>query len=46
MRGHVPLLYDDERLLAVGDLWIAAEAVAPPGEAGYRILWENHPVTQ
>jgi tRNA(Ile)-lysidine synthase len=56
MRGHVPLVYahgvheardgGGERLLAIGDLWVAADAVAAPGESGYRILWENHPPTQ
>lgn len=54
MRCHVPLLYSrdeghadghgdgPDHLLAVGDLWIAADAMARPGEAGYRIVWENH----
>jgi tRNA(Ile)-lysidine synthase len=56
MRGHVPLIYGyagqgpdtgrAEQLLAVGDLWVAAEAVAGRGETGYRILWDQHPATQ
>lgn len=46
MRCHVPLLYGRDQLLAVGDFWIAADAVAAPGKPGYRIHWENHPLTQ
>jgi len=46
MRGHVPLLYGHEGLLAVGDLWIAADAAAGPGVAGYRISWANHPAIE
>jgi tRNA(Ile)-lysidine synthase len=50
MRCHVPLVYGhggrSDDLLAVADLWVAADALAGPGEAGYRILWENHPVAQ
>ena len=50
MRPHVPLLYGGAqdsanpagRLLAVGDLWVAAEAMAAPGVPGYRVIWEDH----
>jgi tRNA(Ile)-lysidine synthase len=40
LRGAVPLLYSGERLVAVGDLWIAASAVATPG---YTVRWRDAP---
>jgi tRNA(Ile)-lysidine synthase len=43
MRRHLPLLYSAERLVAVADLWVAAECVAPAGERGYRVRWDGHP---
>ncbi len=43
MRGHVPLLVAEERIVAVADLWVAAEYAAPEGEAGYRVRWDRHP---
>ena len=46
MRSHVPLLYLQDRLLAVGDLWVAAESAAKSSEPRYRIVWENHPRIQ
>jgi tRNA(Ile)-lysidine synthase len=46
MRQHVPLLYVGDQLLAVGDLWIAADAAAKIDEPGYRVIWENHPETE
>jgi tRNA(Ile)-lysidine synthase len=46
MRSHVPLLYLQDRLLAVGDLWIAAESVDESSKPRYRIVWENHPRIQ
>ena len=46
MRRHVPLVYVEDRLLAVGDLWISAEGAAGPGESGYTIAWEHHPPIQ
>lgn len=39
-RAKIPLLYCDERLVAVGDLWIAADFV---GEDGYRVRWLERP---
>ncbi|MGI9290394.1 MAG: tRNA lysidine(34) synthetase TilS [Gammaproteobacteria bacterium] len=42
MRCHIPLVYRDEQLLAVGDLWTDAAAMAAEGEAGKRITWCNH----
>jgi tRNA(Ile)-lysidine synthase len=43
MRRHVPLVYVGDRLFAVGDLWVSAEAAAGAGEPVYAIAWENHP---
>jgi tRNA(Ile)-lysidine synthase len=31
MRDRLPLLYSGDRLVAVGDLWLAADAVSEPG---------------
>ncbi|MFW2404083.1 MAG: tRNA lysidine(34) synthetase TilS [Gammaproteobacteria bacterium] len=41
MRAHVPLLFQDTELLAVGDLWSSAEFAARLGPAA-RIRWEKH----
>ncbi|MDH3620427.1 MAG: tRNA lysidine(34) synthetase TilS, partial [Gammaproteobacteria bacterium] len=41
MRDRLPLLYAGERLVAVGDLWLAADVVAEPGVA---VHWERRPV--
>ncbi len=40
MRDRLPLLYSGDRLLAVGDLWLAADAVATPGVS---IRWIDRP---
>lgn len=40
MRDRLPLLYAGERLVAVGDLWLAADAVSAPGTA---VRWRNRP---
>ena len=40
MRDRVPLLYAGEEIVAVGDLWIAADAIAEPGK---RVLWVDRP---
>lgn len=42
MRAQVPLLQAAGRLVAVGDLWLAAEALAPPGEPGFLPEWAGH----
>jgi len=41
MRAHVPLLFQDAELLAVGDLWSSSEFAARLGESA-RIRWEGH----
>jgi hypothetical protein len=40
MRDRLPLLYSNGELVAVADLWIAADAVSEPGIA---IRWKNRP---
>ena len=42
-RDRVPLIYAADRLVAVGDLWIAEEFAARTGEDGLRIVWEERP---
>jgi tRNA(Ile)-lysidine synthase len=42
-RNCLPLLYTGERLLAVGDLWIAEEFSARAGEPGVALLWDDRP---
>ncbi|MGH8221560.1 MAG: tRNA lysidine(34) synthetase TilS, partial [Woeseiaceae bacterium] len=41
MRACIPLLYAGDRLIAVGDLWIAAEAYC---EDGYPLRWDERPL--
>ena len=40
MRDRLPLVYADDALVAVGDLWIAADAAAEPGVA---VRWIDRP---
>lgn len=40
MRDRIPLLYSADRLVAVADLWVAADVA---DEKGLRVLWEDHP---
>jgi tRNA(Ile)-lysidine synthase len=40
MRDRIPLIYSGDDLIAVGDLWVAAEAAASPGVA---IRWTDRP---
>jgi tRNA(Ile)-lysidine synthase len=42
-RDRVPLIYAEQRLVAVGDLWIAEEFAARGGEEALRIVWEERP---
>jgi tRNA(Ile)-lysidine synthase len=43
MRGHLPLLFAGPNLVAVADLWIAAEYLATPGTTGFAVRWDRHP---
>lgn len=40
MRERLPLVYAGEKLVAVADLWIAADAVSEPGMA---VCWDERP---
>jgi tRNA(Ile)-lysidine synthase len=40
MRDRLPLVYSGNELVAVGDLWLAADAVSKPGTA---VTWKNRP---
>lgn len=42
-RDRLPLIYARGQLLAVGDLWIAAELMANEGEPALAIVWERRP---
>ncbi|HEU0224881.1 MAG TPA: tRNA lysidine(34) synthetase TilS [Steroidobacteraceae bacterium] len=39
LRERMPLLYARDRLLMVGDRWVAAETAAGPGEPGLVLAW-------
>jgi tRNA(Ile)-lysidine synthase len=43
MRERVPLVFAGETLVAVADLWIAAEFAVRADETGLRLRWEAHP---
>lgn len=40
MRDRIPLVYSGDDLVAVGDLWVAADAAASPGVA---VRWHDKP---
>ena len=40
-RDRVPLIYSDDRLAAVGDLWVADDFAARDGEDAARIVWTS-----
>jgi tRNA(Ile)-lysidine synthase len=40
-RGRLPLIYSDDRLAAVGDLWVAEEFAASDAEDALRIVWSR-----
>ena len=42
-RDRVPLIYAADRVVAVGDLWIAEEFAARDSEEALRIVWEERP---
>jgi tRNA(Ile)-lysidine synthase len=39
LRERTPLIYQDDRLLAVGDWWICADAAVNDEEPGYLLQW-------
>ena len=44
-RSHVPLVFAQNRLLAIADRWLAPGALAAPGQAGWRLRWEDAPAS-
>jgi len=42
MRCHIPLIYLDDELLAVGDLWINTDHPAAVQEGGRKVRWSRH----
>ena len=42
-RDRLPLIYSGRQLLAVGDLWIAADFAAREGEPALAIVWDDRP---
>ena len=42
-RDRLPLLYVDDELIAVADLWVADEFIAEAGDLGFEISWEPEP---
>jgi tRNA(Ile)-lysidine synthase len=42
-RGLLPLVFLDERLIAVADLAVEGDFAARPGEAGLRLAWRRTP---
>jgi len=43
-RGHVPMVFAQNRLLAIADRWLSGDALAAPGQAGWRLRWEQAPL--
>jgi tRNA(Ile)-lysidine synthase len=42
-RERLPLIYSAGRLVAVADLWIAADFATTPGSPAMRIVWRDRP---
>ncbi len=40
-RSALPFIYAGDRLVAVGDLFVCAEALAGPDEAGWQLQWQE-----
>ncbi len=40
MRDRLPLIYAGDELVAVADLWLAADAASEPGTA---VRWDDRP---
>ncbi len=44
MRSRIPLLYRDDTLVAVGDLWVGdSDPEACGGETAWQVRWSEHP---
>ncbi|MCC7258053.1 MAG: tRNA lysidine(34) synthetase TilS [Gammaproteobacteria bacterium] len=46
MRDRIPLLYSDDRLVAVAGLWVADEVAARGSEPALRVSWDRHPALE
>ena len=42
-RERLPLLHEDDQMLAVANLWVCEGALAGEGETGYEIGWKPNP---
>ena len=42
-RGRIPLVYVGDVLAAIGSVWINPRLTAPPGSAGWRVVWTPRP---
>ncbi|MDH3420626.1 MAG: tRNA lysidine(34) synthetase TilS, partial [Gammaproteobacteria bacterium] len=44
MRSRIPLLYRDDELVGVGDLWVCdAAREGSGGEKAWQVRWSEHP---
>ena len=44
LRARIPVLYREDALVAVGDLWIADAAAESAGDrTGWQVQWTDHP---
>ena len=43
MRDRIPLIYDGDELVAVGDMWICADAVADDTAEAAQLRWSDRP---
>jgi tRNA(Ile)-lysidine synthase len=43
MRSRIPLLFRTDRLVAVGDLWLAEDTRLAHDEPRWRVVWSHHP---
>jgi tRNA(Ile)-lysidine synthase len=41
-RDFIPLIYIDDRIAAVGDLWVCEEFHTSPDERGMSIIWNQN----
>jgi tRNA(Ile)-lysidine synthase len=44
LRGALPLMFADDALIAVADLWLDARWCVAPLEAGLGVVWEGGPI--
>jgi tRNA(Ile)-lysidine synthase len=44
MRDALPLVFADDALIAIGDLWLDARWCVPPLEPGFAVVWEQAPI--